>query len=1792
MLVLPGYQIQAQIYESANSLVYRAIRTQESQPVILKLLKQDYPTPEELVRYRQEYDLTHQLNLEGVCRSLSLEPYQNTLVIVFEDFGGESLRQWMNQDSFTLEEFLQIAIATTTSLAQVHAANIIHKDINPANIVYNPNTQQLKLIDFGISTVLSRETPILKNPNVLEGTLAYMSPEQTGRMNRSLDYRTDFYSLGVTFYELLTGKLPFDTTDVLELVHCHLAKQPIPPDKLVGAHRRAPLNQPAPLPPILSEIVMKLMAKTAENRYQSALGIKADLEECQRQIHDTGSISNFPLACHDRPDKFQIPQKLYGREREIEQLINAFKRVSERSEVMLVVGYSGIGKSALVQELYKPVTQKRGYFISGKFDQYQRDIPYSAIVNAFQQLVKQLLTEPDAKLQEWREKLLAALGVNGQVIIDIIPEIEWIIGKQPEIPELGATEAQNRFNLVFQNFINVFTNTSHPLALFLDDLQWADGASLKLIQVLMSAASPGLFLVGAYRDNEVFPAHPLMLMLEEITKAGSIVNHISLSPLDLPTVNQLICDTLNCSEDRGNSLAELVHFKTGGNPFFMNEFLTSLYTEGVLEFTYSTLSDGNMKGQWQWYIEKINSLGFTDNVVDLIASKIQKLPETTQHLLKIAACIGNQFDLKTLATCCEKTLRDTTNELYGTVDANLVVSLGSREDIEVALLESKSTNYQIPEYKFVHDRIQQAAYSLIPEQHKPLIHRAIGELLLQNTSKERREEKLFDIVNQLNLGKEIISNQSKRDELAQLNLKLGKKAKISAAYQSAFNYLQLGIELLGNKGWHRKYKLALSLYVFAAESAYLKSDFEQVKKISKIVLKQAHTVLDKVKITELTILTLIAQNKPNEAIKIALNFLEKLGIILPQEPNKLNIILAVLKTKFVLAGRRIEDLSDLPQMTDPYKLAAMRILSKIGSAAYFSTPKLMPLISFKSVVLSVKYGNSPDSILAYATYGLILCGIIGDIKLGNQFGNLSIKLLNKFNHFDCFASVYFLNGCFIKHWKNPAKDTLLIGLEGYKTGLEYGDLEHSTYCTFLFCYHSYLIGQSLPTLEKTIKNYCKIIENLSQKQSLERLNLTHQAVLNLLDNVENPCLLIGDVCHEKNMLLKLKKNKEYLSIFYLYFNKTLISYIFEEYHEAASNAACAEQYLDSAIASLAIPYFYFYDALIQIALYPNVSSFEQKYCLAKASKNEKKIKKWANHAPMNHLHKLYLIKAEKYRLIGKNTLAIDYYDRAIALAKENDYINEAALAYELAAKFYLSKGKELIAKAYMQEARYWYQRWGAKAKVRDLETRYPQLLSIHQSETQDNQTVTTQTGNHSTSHLDITTVIKASQAISGEILLDKLLSSLMKILIENAGAQKGYLILEYHGQLLIEAAGNIDSEEVTVLQSIPVANSQVVSQAIVNYVARTKDSVVLDDATREGNFTHDAYIRDNQPKSILCVPLINQGQLVSIVYLENNSTTGVFTPERVELLKLLSGQAAISIQNSKLFTEVRENENRLAQLNQAYQRFVPRQFLQFLEKNSIVDVELGDQVQLEMSVLFSDIRGFTSLSESMTPEDNFKFINSYLSRMEPAITEHQGFIDKYIGDAIMALFSGEADNAVKAGIAMLQRLADYNEHRGKSGYKPIQNGIGINTGYLMLGTVGGQNRMDGTVISDAVNLASRIESLTKEYGVSLLISQHTFSRLQNPTNYAIRQVDQVKVKGKSELVTVYEIFDADLPSIKAQKIATLQTYIEACSYYNLNAYRKAIEGFEECLRQNPDDNVAKIYLKRCQDKLKLYGNDQ
>jgi predicted ATPase/class 3 adenylate cyclase/GAF domain-containing protein len=1383
-------------------------------------------------------------------------------------------------------------------------------------------------------------------------------------MNRSLDYRTDFYSLGVTFYELLTGQLPFVTEDVLELVHCHIAKPPIPPHQLVGAHRRAPISK------AISNIVMKLMAKTAEERYQSAWGLKTDLEECLKQLRCSGQISDFPLGTQEVYDRFQISQKLYGREREVEALLQAFERVTTgQSEFLLVAGYSGIGKSSLVQEIYKPITAKRGYFISGKFDQYQRNIPYRAIIQALKELLKQLLTETDAQLAEWKAKILTAVGTNGRVIIDIIPEVELIIGEQPPLLDLAAAEAQKRFNFVFQDFIKVFTEPTHPLTIFLDELQWADGASLKLIELLLTSSDVGLLLIGTYRDNEVNAAHPLRLTLENLQKEGVKIQEILLNPLELETVNCWLADTLKASCDMTQDLAELVQPKTGGNPFFITEFLQALYTENLLNCDY------NQK-RWTWDANQIQKRNFTDNVVELMVAKIQKVPPGTQEVLKLAACIGNQFQLETLAVIWETSARETALNLQEAVAEGLIQPLGNEyKSVLLEPLENEKNQVgQLKvEYQFVHDRIQQAAYSLITDEFKQRVHRLV-------------------------------------------------------------------------------------------------------------------------------------------------------------------------RTKLMLAGKQIENLLALPEMTAPDKKAAMQILNIMISAAYLGAPNLMPLLTFKGVSLSVKYGNTFSSPVMYAFYGLTLCGILGDIESGYRFGNLALRVLERLKTRNVEARTVMLVNYFIRHWREHPQQTLQPLLDGYSTGLETLELEYAGYCAIVYCGYSYYIGQDLVLLEQEIAKYSEAFQKFQQETIVHFFNQIGETALALMSGSENQCCLIGEVSDESRTLQLYVEQNNTKFIFGSYIYKLMLCYWFEQEQESLENAALAERYIEGGVGSIAVPVFHFYDSLARLIVYLSLPKSQQRSLYRKVQSNQKKMKNWAHHAPMNYLHKFYLVEAERYRILGKHQKAMDYYDRAIALAKENQYIQEEALAYELAAKFYLSQGKELIARTYLQEAHYRYLRWGAIAKVKDLETRYPQLLQKSESSLRGNvnskTSVTSTSGNQSSETLDLATVIKASQAISGEIVLEQLLMQLMKILLENAGAQTGHLILEQEGKFAIEASGTVETDSITVLQSLPLETKVPVS--IINYVARSRESVICNNASDEGKFNTDPYIQQHHPKSILCTPLVNQGKLISIVYLENNLTVGAFTPQRIEVVNVLSSQAAISIENAKLYTEVRQNESRLLQLNQAFERFVPSEFLQFLNKQSIVDVQLGDQVEQEMSVLFSDIRDFTTLSEQMNPEDNFRFINSYLSRISPVIREHQGFIDKYIGDAIMALFRGGADNAVKAGIAMLNKLVEYNQHRTNSGYKPIQIGIGINTGLLMLGTVGEPNRMDGTVISDAVNLASRTEGLTKNYGVSLLITHETFKRLRNPRDYAIRRIDEVKVKGKSEYVTIYEVFDADPPELKAAKLAMLK----------------------------------------------------
>ncbi|MGB6296347.1 MAG: AAA family ATPase [Rivularia sp. (in: cyanobacteria)] len=1533
--LVPGYDIAQVIYEGINTIIYRATSHLNQQQVILKILKDDYPTLDAITQLKHEYKVTENLDLEGIVKVLRLETKQNRLVLVLEDFGGQSLKQALSNRKLELLEFLNIAVQLAKALVSLHSHNIIHRDIKADNIIINPQTGEVKLTDFSIASRLSKEKLQLTNPNQLEGTLAYMSPEQTGRMNRVLDYRTDFYSLGVTFYEMLTGRLPFQSNDPLELIHSHIAKQPLAIQQLNPQ-----------VPKAIANVVVKLMAKNAEERYQTAKGLLADLELCREQLEITGTIVEFQPGKLDILSQLLIPEKLYGRETQVNQLLDAFERVSKGSrELILVSGYSGIGKSSVVYEVNKPITQKRGYFISGKFDQFKRDIPYASLIQAFSTLMQQLLTESSIQIEQWRSKILTAVGTNGQVIIDVIPEVELIIGKQAEVPQLGGAEAQNRFNRVFIDFINVFAKKEHPLVIFLDDLQWADSATLKLMQILTADfESKYLLLIGAYRDNEVSSTHPLIQTLSEIEKNNTVVHNIVLQSLEIADVTQLIAETLNDNTERVNTLAELICNKTGSNPFFITQLLQALFQENLLKFDFiafsSLINKEKSQGMWKWDIEEIQAIGITDqSVVELVANRIEKLPSSTQKVLQLAACIGDKFTLDVLSIVNEKSLVSTAKELDAALQAGLILPLSEAYKIPLLFGEEiensdQDTNYQQfytkkiksniarVTYRFLHDRVQQAAYSFIPESEKQATHFKIGQLLLKQTSAESLTENILNIVNQLNFGVHLLTEKSEKDELAQLNLMAGKKAKTATAYEAASKYFNTCLGLLEPQSWQSNYDLTFNLYTETAEIEYFQGSFIESNTLCNISLNQAKSILDKVRVYEIKIQSSVAQNRMSEALEIGVQVLNILGVSLPVKPHIQHLLVSVIKTKLALAKKRIEDLAYLPRLTDPYKLAAMRILMLINPAASQAGSLLFPLTILAMVRLSVKYGNSSITTFAYSLYGAMLCQKFGDIERGYRFGILGISLVEKLNANSLKCRVHYLFNSTIRHFKEPAKKTVTPLLEGMQSGLEVGDIEFASYSAWNYNKNNFLIGNNLETIEFQIIQYIDLIKN---NLNVEVLATSLEAIRQTILDLKGESLYAKDLTnidHNREQIIDiLKDNTTNLSIVYL--GNTILCYLFNKNPEAIETAILIEQYQETNPGFLMYSVNNFYYSLALLANYKNVTSIEQKQYLKKVAVNQKKMKKWAHHAACNFQHKYELVEAEKSRILGKDVKAMHLYDRAIAGAKENEYTQEEALGNELAAQFYLVLGKDKIAKTYMTDAYYGYIRWGALAKVKDLEERYPNLIIRNESSTSSQQDITgtivssssraLSSSTNSNSILDLTTVMKASEAITSEIVLDNLLDKLLSIILENAAAQKGCLILLKNEQLFIEAIDNDRDNDLVVLQSTPVEESQDIPLSLIHYVARTQQPLVLNDATQEAIYKQDSYILREQPKSILCAPIFYQGKFTGIIYLENNQVTGAFTNSRLEILKLLTSQAAISIENARLYAGEQEKSQQLQQ---------------------------------------------------------------------------------------------------------------------------------------------------------------------------------------------------------------------------------------------------------------------------------------
>jgi predicted ATPase/signal transduction histidine kinase len=1511
-----GYKLKAKIYQGYRTEVYRAIRLVDQQNVVIKLLQLEFPTFNELLQFRNQYTIAKNLHNPGIVSLLSLESYGNSYALVMEDSGGISLQEYTKTQKLNLLEFINIALQLTDILDYLYNNCVIHKDIKPGNILINPQTKRVQIIDFSIASLLPKQSQTIVSPNVLEGTLTYLSPEQSGRMNRGIDYRSDFYSLGVTFFELLTGQLPFVANDPMELVHCHIAKHP-PAVSEINSE----------IPKVLGDIVSKLMAKNAEDRYQSSLGLKYDLQKCLSQLEETGTISYFEIGKRDICDRFIIPEKLYGREGEVKTLLTAFDRVANgSSELILVAGFSGTGKTAVVNEIHKPIVRQHGYFIKGKFDQFNRNIPFSAFVQALRDLMGQLLSESDTQLQHWKTQILTALGDNAQVIIEVIPELAHIIGSQPPVPELSGNAAQNRFNLLFQKFIATFTTPEHPLVIFLDDLQWADLASLKLMQLLMSEANSGyLLIIGAYRDNEVSATHPLSLTIDEIANTGATLNTITLASLHKLDLNQLIADTLSCPALVALPLTDLIYQKTKGNPFFNNQFLKTLYADGLITFNFEL-------GYWQCDITEISTLALTDDVVEFMAIQLQKLPKATQDILKLAACIGNRFDLETLTIICQNSRIEVAADLWSALRENLILPTNEVYKFyqdngdEVDYKNFANADLPTPTYRFLHDRVQQAAYSLIPEHKKRATHLNIGYLLLNNTNGQQLEHRIFNIVNQLNLGIDLIKEQSRKYQLAELNLIAGSRAKSATAYAAAVNYFNIGMKLLAPDSWDKEYELTLGIYESAAESEYLNTNFEASHKLINLTLQKARTALEKVKVYEIQIQSYTAQNKFIEAIETGREALSLLGVSLPTDCDRQTTIDEHEQVKRLLGDRSIHDLANLPEIIEPNQRFALQILSGLFAPVYIAQPALLPLKIFTMVKICIQYGNSPQAAIAYSLYGLLLCGM-GDIEVGYQFGNLAVKMLERFPAKELKSRVYLTYSLFIKHWKDPIKSTLKLFQEGLESGLETGNLEYVGYCANCYCQFLFWSGEYLEFAESEAQKYCILMANIKQEVSLVWGNIWRQTVLNLQGRVEEATILAGESFNEQADLAGLIANRNINGICYVYLAKTLLSYFLEKYADAAEFARKFEEYEQGATGLVIIPLRNFYQSLSLLALCDTADDREKQGYLQKVVANQQQMQKWSEFAPANYLHKYNLVEAELQRVLTQDLAVLNLYDTAIAQATANGYIQEAALANELTAKFYFNLGKEKIAQGYMQEAYYGYARWGAKAKTDDLEKRYLPLLQpiLQQQEhrlrlTETLSTLTfggtslsTQTSGTSISDaLDFTSVLKAAQAISSSIEINELIANLTQIILETSGAKKSVLILPQNNVWQVRAITFIDEQETaqaqvkTILNPQALDDCQEIPKKVIYYVKNTQQTIVIDNLQTDIPGVIGEYMLTHKPKSIICTPIINQGHLVGILYLENKITQGVFTNDRLQVIKLLSSQAAISLENARMYQQAQQ----------------------------------------------------------------------------------------------------------------------------------------------------------------------------------------------------------------------------------------------------------------------------------------------
>jgi len=1469
-VIVGTFELAERICATAEWELYRARSTVDAAAVLLKLFDRETASAADELCIRGEYARFEMLQAAEIPRPIVLLEDSAYLATVFEPFAGDSLDAVLSRgERMPLPLALAIARGLARALLAMHSAGMLHRDLRPQHVLVDASRGEIRLLDLSRAASRDGEGFAVDGPPA-DRDWAHGAPEQTGRMNRPVDYRADFYSLGIIAHRLLTGQFPFTAGDPAEWVHCHLARTPPAVSTLVPE-----------IPWPVSEIVLKLLAKAPEDRYQNAGALRADLERCLSQWRSSGRIEPFTVGAGDVPDHLLLPHRLYGREQELATLRAAFEDMAARGTPALITvcGCSGVGKSALIAGLQATIAAARGYFVAGKFQQHRRDVPYATLAQAFDGLVRQIVGESNAGIERWRSAIREALDPDASLMVGLIPQLEIVIGAQPPVPELPPQDAQRRFRQVLRRFVGVFARAEHPLVLFLDDLQWLDaGTPALLVDLATHPDMRYLLLVGAYRDNEVGADHPLMSSLTSIRDAGGTVLRIPLAPLSLDFVAQLVAESLHRSHADVQPLAQLVAAKSGGNPFFARQFLTALADEKLVNLDVA-------QNAWRWNLLRIHAKGYTDSVVDLLVGKLDRLPQRTRDALEQLACLGNGADADTLGIVLGLPPQAIQPLLQAAVRIGLVLRDGEA-------------------YAFVHDRVQEAAYSLIPVGSRAATHRRIGGALLAALDPEALEERIFDVVGQLNRASLLAESRDERERLAALNLRAGLRAKAASAHASALGYLAAGAALLPDDCWERCHELSFELELHRAECEFLTGPLASAE--ARLVALSARA-LDAVELAAVACLRAdlyTTLDQSSRAIGIGLECLQRLGIEWSPQPTEADVRREYERIGAQLGTRRIEDLIELPLMTDPVALATLDVLTRIGPPAYFIEPNLYALAVCRAVSLSLERGNSGGSSDAYARLGLIAAHQFEDYDAAFRFGAVGRALVER-GLDRSRARTYMLFGAHVLPYRQHVRDGRELLRRAFEIANRDGDASFAGYICFNLVENLLAAGDPLADVQQEAERGLEFAQQMRFGFVADIL----RADLGLVRTLRGSTCALGsfDDEHfdEQTIEAHFAANPDLATAEARYWVRKLQAQFHAGAHEAAVRAAEQAMRRPSVTQLLFIAAEYqTYTALARAACCDGAEPRERQRHLDAIAVHHRQLEAWAVHCPQNFGCRASLVGAERARIEGRELEAERLYEAAIESARGGGFVHHKAVALELAANFHQARGFERIAQATLREACACYARWGADAKVRQLESLHPQWrapparppAALGAGKAQ----------------LDMLSLVKASQAISGRLVLDELADSLLRIVLENAGAQLAVLLLVHGEQFEKAAEARVQGADVQVrIGRAPAGTDPGLPAAVLNYVRRSRDRLVLPEAAAPNPFSADPYLAHRPPKSLLCLPILRQPSLIGLLYVENHLVTHAFPEERLPVLELLAAQAAISLENARLYADLqRENQDR------------------------------------------------------------------------------------------------------------------------------------------------------------------------------------------------------------------------------------------------------------------------------------------